>query len=144
MNDVEIVVVEDSENDIELLNIIFKYHRLSNKVVRLKDGAEALEFIFCKGRFSNRSIGDTPKIILLDLRIPLLSGLEVLKSIKEDPRTKNIPVIVMTSSSYEKDASDSYNLGVDWYIVKPITFDTFTKAVAAVGYDWSITTKLTK
>lgn len=135
-NFVEILLVEDSANDAELVLIALKDENLANNVVWLKDGAEALDFIFAEGAYSNRDIKNQPKIILLDLKMPKVGGIEVLKRIREDERTKNIPVAVMTSSKEERDIVDSYKLGVNSFIVKPVDFDKFTSCVKEIGFYW--------
>ena len=135
-SDVEILLVEDNPADVKLALHAFKTHHLANHVHVARDGAEALEFIFCTGRYVDRRVEDHPKVILLDLKLPLVDGLEVLRQIKADPRTQMIPVVVMTSSKQERDIVESYQLGVNSYIVKPVDFDQFTDAVRHLGYYW--------
>ena len=132
----EILLVEDNPNDAELALRALKAHNLANKLIWLKDGAEALDFIFAQGQYSGRSIEDVPKVILLDLKLPRADGLEVLEKVKSDTRTKSIPVVVLTSSSAERDIIASYNLGVNSYILKPVDFDKFINAVKEVGLYW--------
>lgn len=132
----EILLVEDNPNDIKLTLHAFRKHNLANQIQVVRDGAEALEFIFCTDRYSDRQIENSPKLILLDLKLPLIDGLEVLQRIKNDPRTKSIPVVVLTSSREERDIVDSYKLGVNSYIVKPVDFDQFTDAVRQLGFYW--------
>lgn len=133
---VEILLVEDNKDDEELTLHAFKKYNLSNKVQVVRDGAEALEFVFCTGRYANRRITDRPKVILLDIKLPLVDGLEVLKRIKEDARTRTIPVVMLTSSREERDLLESYRLGVNSYITKPVDFDQFTEAARTLGMYW--------
>jgi two-component system, response regulator len=135
-NAVEILLVEDNPNDVKLALHAFQRHNLANHVQVVRDGAEALEFIFCTDRFSHRSITNTPRVILLDLKLPLVDGLDVLRAIKGDPRTHHIPVVVMTSSKEESDMVESYKIGVNSYIVKPVDFDQFTEVVRQLGFYW--------
>ena len=133
---VEILLVEDNPNDAELALRALKKNNLANNVAVVTDGAEALEFIFARGAFSNRKIEVRPKVILLDLKLPKVSGLEVLQTIKADPRTKVIPVVVLTSSKEESDVVESYKLGANSYIVKPVEFAKFVAAVKDLGLYW--------
>ena len=133
---IELLLVEDNPQDLELsLRALHKAH-LSNRIQVARDGAEALEFIFCEGPYANRKIEDCPKVILLDLKLPKIDGLEVLKRIKGDPRTKLIPIVVLTSSKEQSDVVESYQLGVNSYIVKPVNFEQFTEAVRNLGLYW--------
>jgi two-component system response regulator len=141
-NDVEILLVEDNPNDIKLALHAFKTNNLANHVHVVRDGAEALEFIFATDRYAGRNASITPKVILLDLKLPLVEGIEVLRRIKSDPRTQMIPVVIMTSSKEERDMVDSYQLGVNSYIVKPVDFDQFTEAVRQLGYYWLLLNQL--
>jgi CheY-like chemotaxis protein len=133
---VEILLVEDNPNDAELCLRALTKNKISNRVVHVKDGAEALDFIFGKGSYSERKLEKGPKVILLDLKLPKVDGLEVLKEIKSDPRARLIPVVVLTSSKEEQDIVRSYESGVNSYIVKPVDFDKFVKAVADLGLYW--------
>ena len=135
-NEIEILLVEDSPYDAELTIRELTRRHLANKLVHLKDGAEALEFIFGTGAYAGRDTSQHPKVVLLDLKLPKVDGLEVLRAIKTDPRTKTIPVVVMTSSQEQRDVVDSYQLGVNSYVVKPVDFDKFSKAVAELGCYW--------
>lgn len=135
-NEVEILLVEDNPNDVELTLRALKKHNLANNVVVVKDGEEALDFVFARGAYTHRDVENSPKIILLDLKLPKVDGLEVLKAIKSDARMKMIPVIVLTSSKEEKDIVNSYRLGVNSYIVKPVDFDKFIEAVTKLGLYW--------
>jgi|SRR5882724_2052686 len=134
--EVEILLVEDNPSDVELTLRALKRHNLANKVYVVKDGAEALDFIFATGAYARRDIYNRPKVILLDLKLPKVDGLEVLDRIKSEERTKVIPVVVLTSSREEKDIVESYKLGVNSYIVKPVDFDKFVQAVSEVGLYW--------
>lgn len=135
-NGVEILLVEDNPNDVKLAMHAFKTHHIANHVQVVRDGAEALEFIFCTDRYADRRIENGPKMILLDLKLPLVDGIEVLRRTKADPRTCSIPVVVMTSSREDRDIVESYKLGVNSYIVKPVDFGQFTDAVKQLGYYW--------
>lgn len=134
----EIVLVEDSESDAELTIRALKKNNITNKLIHLQDGEEALEYFFATGKYSERNINDLPKVILLDLKMPKVGGLEVLKKIKSDDRLKIIPVIVLTSSKEDKDIIEGYKLGVNSYIVKPVGFENFVKAVSEIGLYWSL------
>jgi len=142
LNNVEILLVEDNLDDAGLVIRALKKHNLANYLVHLSDGAKALEFIFCTGEYVNRQIGDKPKVILLDLKMPKVDGLQVLKAIREDERTKSIPVVIMTSSNEERDIVEGYRLGANSYIVKPVDFDNFSKAVAELGFYWLLLNKV--
>lgn len=133
---VEILLVEDNPNDVELALHALKKNNIANRIEVVRDGAEALDFIFCNGAYVSRSIANSPKVILLDLKLPKVDGLEVLRQIKSDPRTRAIPVVVLTSSREERDIVESYNLGVNSYIVKPVDFEQFTEAVHTLGLYW--------
>ena len=135
-NAVEILLVEDNPNDVELTLHALRKNHISNHIHVVRDGVEALEFIFCTGAYAQRSIQKTPKVILLDLKLPKVDGLEVLKRIKEDPRIRATPVVVLTSSREERDVVESYRLGVNSYIVKPVDFKKFTEAVQQMGLYW--------
>jgi len=135
-NEVEILLVEDNPNDAELTLRALKKNHLANQVVVVTDGEEALDFIFARGAYSNRKVGNGPKVILLDLKLPKVDGLDVLKIVKGDPRTKIIPVVVLTSSKEENDIVESYALGVNSYIVKPVDFDKFMESVNTLGLYW--------
>jgi two-component system response regulator len=135
-NEVEVLMVEDNPHDAEMTIRALKKVNLANKLVHLKDGAEALDFIFAKGAFAGRKIENKPKVILLDIKMPKVDGIEVLRRIKSDDATKTIPVVIMTSSKEEQDMITSYNLGVNSYVVKPVDFESFAKAVAELGFYW--------
>lgn len=135
-NQVEILLVEDNISDAELTIRALKKKNLANNLIHLKNGAEALDFIFGQGEFSGRDVNRTPKVILLDLKMPKINGLEVLARIKGDERTKKIPVVVLTSSKEDPDINACYAFGVNSYIVKPVEFDNFLKAVSELGFYW--------
>ncbi len=133
---VEILLVEDNPLDVELTLRALKRHNLANSVHVVIDGAEALEYIFATGVYADRNMEHSPKVILLDLKLPKVDGLEVLRRIKSDERTKVTPVVVLTSSREEKDVIESYKLGVNSYIVKPVDFDKFLEAIGELGLYW--------
>lgn len=133
---VEILLVEDNAQDLRLALRALQKAALSNRIQVARDGAEALDFIFCEGPHAARKIEDSPKVILLDLKLPKVDGLEVLKRVKGDPRTKAIPVVVLTSSKEQSDVIESYQLGVNSYIVKPVNFEGFAEAVRDLGMYW--------
>jgi len=133
---IELLLVEDNPQDLEMALRALTKAKLSNHIQVARDGAEALEFIFCTGPHTNRHIADGPKVILLDLKLPKIDGLEVLRRIKADPRTKTIPIVVLTSSKEQSDVIESYELGVSSYIVKPVNFESFSAAVRELGYYW--------
>ncbi|PZO43416.1 MAG: two-component system response regulator [Pseudanabaena frigida] len=131
-----ILLVEDNPADAELAIRALRRGRITNDIQLLTDGAEALDFIFCRGIYDHRQITNHPKVILLDLKLPKVSGLEVLRQLKSDPRTQMIPIVVMTSSAQDSDVIESYKLGVNSYIVKPVDFEQFNKAVEQLGFYW--------
>ncbi len=138
---VDIVVVEDDPNDAELITRAFKKHNLSNQIVLLTDGAKALDFFFCEGDYAGSTAMKTPKVILLDLKLPKIDGIEVLQRLKADERTKNIPVVILTSSSEERDIKAAYELGVNSYVTKPIKFDEFAQVVSELRLYWLLINK---
>ena len=133
---VEILLVEDNPNDVELTLRVLQKNNISNRLHVARDGAEALEFIFCTGAYADHDIKNGPKVVLLDLKLPKVDGLEVLQRVKSDPRTKTIPVVILTSSREERDVVQSYQLGTNSYIVKPVDFEQFTEAVRQLGLYW--------
>ena len=137
-NEVELLLVEDDPNDVELTLIALRKHKLANKIHVVRDGEEALDFLFARGAYAERSSNGPPKVILLDLKLPKISGLEVLKVIKNDPRTKAVPVVVMTSSREQRDMVEGYRLGVNSYIQKPIDFNQFQTTIKDLGYYWLV------
>jgi len=136
---VEILVIEDDPNDQELIMRVLKKHNMANQMILLKDGAEALDFLFPKNK-ERREI-DHPKVILLDLKLPKVDGLEVLRRLKSDEFTKKIPVVILTSSKEERDLSSAYELGVNSYVTKPIRFEEFAKVVSDLGMYWILTNR---
>jgi two-component system response regulator len=134
---VEILLVEDSDADAELIVRALRKSNVVNAVVRLRDGVEALEFVFREGAFSGRR-GGQPRLILLDLKMPRLGGIDVLRRLKSDERLKIIPVVVLTSSAEEKDVIESYKLGVNSYLVKPVDFAAFTGVITQTGLYWAV------
>ena len=133
---VEILLVEDNPDDVDLaLNALERYH-MANRIHIVRDGAEALDYLFVREAYAGRDVNHTPRVILLDLKLPLVDGLEVLRQIKTDPRTQSVPVVVMTASREEQDIVESYRLGVNSYIVKPVDFEQFTEALRIIGLYW--------
>ena len=141
-SETEILLIEDNPSDVELTLRAFKKRNLANKVFAVSDGAEALEYIFATGRYADRDMNIPPKVILLDLKLPKVSGLEVLKKIKADDRTKAIPVVVVTSSREDSDLKESYKLGTNSYIQKPVDFDKFVEVLSQAGLYWMLLNKL--
>ncbi len=135
-NAVEIFIVEDSPRDAELTLRSLKKNNLANNILVAHDGAEALDFLLCRGMYENRIFTNPPKVVLLDLKLPKVSGLEVLKIIKEDKRTTHIPVVVVTSSKEEPDIKAAYELGANSYVVKPVDFEQFINAMNSLGLYW--------
>ena len=133
---VEILLVEDNPADAELALRALQKHKLANQVIVCGDGEEALDFLFARGKYSDRRIENGPKVILLDLKLPKIDGLEVLRAIKNDPRTRLFPVVVLTSSNQDKDIAECYQLGVNSYIIKPVDFEKFVAAVRDIGLYW--------
>lgn len=132
----EILLVEDSPEDLELTLRALRKGKLANRIEVARDGAEALDFIFCQGQYSKRRPDDLPRLILLDIKLPKVDGLEVLKQLKSHPATHQIPVVMLTSSQEQSDLVESYRLGVNSYIVKPVNFEGFTEAVQKLGFYW--------
>jgi len=133
---VEILLVEDNPNDAELTQMALEENNLSNNIIWLKNGKEALDFLFAEGEYKGRNISIQPKVVLLDLKMPKIGGLEVLEKLRNDERTRKLPVVILTSSKEEKDIIESYNLGVNSYIVKPVDFDKFMSSVKEIGFYW--------
>lgn len=133
---VEILLVEDNPQDVKLTLRALTKAALSNRIHVARDGAEALDFLFCTGAYTDRKIDDAPNVVLLDLKLPKVDGLEVIRQIKGDPRTASIPIVVLTSSKEQCDVVRSYQLGVNSYIVKPVNFEGFLKAVQDIGMYW--------
>ena len=138
-SEVEILLVEDNVTDAELIIRALRKINLANNLVHVKDGAEALEFIFATGEYADREMKNVPRVILLDIKMPKVDGIEVLRQIKSNPETKSIPVVIMTSSKEEQDIIKSYELGVNSFVVKPVDFNDFAKAVSELGMYWILT-----
>jgi CheY-like chemotaxis protein len=134
----QILLVEDSPNDVKLTIHALREENLGNSIQVARDGEEALDFLFCRGEFASRSFDHPPRLVLLDLKLPKVDGLEVLRAVKGDPRTHAIPIVVLTSSREEGDLVESYKLGVNAYIQKPVEFDSFRKAVKQLGLFWLV------
>ena len=133
---VDILLVEDSQDDIDLALHALRQGKLANSIFVVRDGEEALDFLFCRGAYSERSFDHPPKLVLLDLKMPKVDGLQVLKQVKNDPRTRTIPVVIMTSSKEERDLLEGYNAGVNSFIQKPVDFDEFRRMVKSLGMYW--------
>lgn len=137
-NEIEILLVEDSPADVELTLHALRQNNLVNRIHVAQDGEEALDFLFCRGPYEGRSFESPPKVVLLDLKLPKVDGLEVLRQVKTDPRTKAIPVVILTASREEKDLVNGYKLGVNAYIQKPVDFDQFREMVKRLGLHWLV------
>jgi two-component system response regulator len=135
----DILLVEDNQDDMDLALHALRREKLANNIFVARDGEEALDFLLCRGAFAHRSFEHPPKLVLLDLKLPKVDGMEVLKQLKGDPRTKTIPVVIMTSSKEERDLVAGYNLGANSYIQKPVDFDQFRETVKSVGLYWLVT-----
>jgi two-component system response regulator len=138
MNDKIILLVEDNPDDIELTLRAFKKNKISNKVVVAKDGVEALDYLFGKGMYKGRDVKDLPVVTLLDLKLPKISGLEVLKAIRQNEFTRLLPVVILTSSAQEEDVANGYKLGANSYVRKPVNFNEFVEAIKLLGLYWLI------
>jgi len=136
MNEVEILLVEDNPRDLELTLRVLRKNNLANSVVTVTDGEQALDFVFGRGKYAGRDMNSGPRVMFLDLKLPKVDGIEVLRQVKADERTKKIPVVVVTSSAEERDRVESYHLGVNSYVVKPIEFDAFVKTIGDLGFYW--------
>lgn len=134
----EILLVEDNVDDVELAVHALREEKLANDIAVARDGEEALDFVFCRGSHAHRSFENPPRLILLDLKLPKVDGLDVLRAIKSDPRTKAIPVVIMTSSGEERDLVESYKLGVNAYVQKPVDFEQFRGLVKELGLFWLV------
>ena len=135
---VDILLVEDSDEDAELTMRALRQRKLANDLFRVKDGAEALDFIFATGSYAERGNQPNPRVVLLDLKLPKVDGMEVLRRLKENPGTRTIPVVMLTSSKEDRDLEEAYRLGVNSYIVKPVEFDKFVAAVETLGLYWAL------
>jgi two-component system response regulator len=136
--ELDILLVEDNQDDVDLALHALRREKLANSIFVVRDGEEALDFLFCRGAFQERSFDHPPKLVLLDLKLPKVNGMEVLKQVKGDPRTRTIPVVIMTSSKEERDLVASYNLGANSYIQKPVDFEKFRETVKSVGLYWLV------
>jgi CheY-like chemotaxis protein len=136
MNEVEILLVEDNPRDLELTLRVLRKNNLANSVVTVTDGEQALDFVFGRGKYAGRDINNGPRVMFLDLKLPKIDGIEVLRQVKADERTRKIPIVVVTSSAEERDRVESYHLGVNSYVVKPIEFDAFVKTIGDLGFYW--------
>jgi two-component system, response regulator len=135
---IDILLVEDNPDDLDLTLYALQRNSLANAVHIARDGEEALDFVFCRGCFSGRRFDDPPKVVLLDLKLPKIDGLEVLRTMKNDQRTKSVPVVVMTSSKEQRDMVEGYRLGVNSYIQKPVDFDEFRGLIKQLGFYWLV------
>ena len=135
-DEIEILLVEDNPSDVELTLHTLRKNNLANRVHIVRDGTEALDFLFCRGTYSARRFEEPPRLVLLDLKLPKVDGLEVLRQVKSDPRTKAIPVVILTSSKEERDLVNGYQLGVNSYIQKPVDFGEFRETVKQLGLFW--------
>jgi len=136
--EIQILLVEDNSSDAEMTISALKKNGLANRLLHVKDGAAALDYIFAEGTYAGRQVEDTPRLILLDLKMPKVNGIEVLEKIRADERTKRIPVVILTSSKEDPDIHTCYDLGANSYVVKPVEFDKFQKAVSDLGLYWMI------
>lgn len=136
MDPVDVLLVEDNPQDAELTIRAFKKHNLANRLYLVEDGAQALDFIFRRGKYAERDANNNPKVVLLDLKLPKVSGLEVLRAMKEDEGTRKIPVVVVTSSAEDPDIRAAYELGANSYVAKPVDFDGFRQAMLTLGFYW--------
>lgn len=136
LNEIEVLLVEDNPHDAEMTLTALKKHNLASRLHHVKDGAEALAFLFAMGSYSSRKVECSPKVVLLDLKLPKVDGLEVLKRMKADERTQMTPVVVLSSSNEERDVFGSYRLGVNSYIVKPVNFENFAESMRQLGLYW--------
>jgi CheY-like chemotaxis protein len=135
---VEVLLIDDSPSDVELTIHVLRHNKLANSIHVAEDGKEALDFIFCRGQFKERSITDRPRVILLDLKLPKVNGLEVLKAIRADEHTKAIPVVILTSSKEQRDLVEGYKFGTSAFIQKPVDFEQFQKAIKEIGLFWLV------
>ena len=134
----DIIIVEDNPNDAELMVHSLKKNHLANKLIVLEDGEQSLDYIFCRGRYAKRDSDELPKVIFLDLKLPKVSGLEVLEQVKSNDKTKKIPIVIVTSSKEDPDIEAAYNLGANSYVVKPVGFDQFKETINQLGLYWLV------
>ncbi len=142
LQQIEILLAEDNPADAELTQRALRKHNLGNRLYWVKDGAEALDFIFCRGAYTGRDPANPPKLVLLDIKMPKVDGIEVLRQLKADASARLIPIVVMTSSNEERDVLESYRLGANSYIVKPVEFPAFLDVVAKIGLYWVLTNRV--
>jgi CheY-like chemotaxis protein len=142
LQQVEILLAEDSPTDAEMTLRALRRNNLANKVHWVRDGEEALDYMFCRGAYASRDRAITPKLVMLDIKMPKVDGIEVLRRLKADAATRPVPVVIMTSSNEERDVVESYHLGVNSYIVKPVEFDAFLETVAKIGLYWVLTNRV--
>jgi CheY-like chemotaxis protein len=135
-NEIEILLVDDSPEDVELTVLALRRNKLANEIQIAEDGVEALDFLFCRGAFADRKFSNPPKLVLLDLKLPKVDGLEVLRRVRADERTKAIPIVILTSSKEQRDLIEGYNLGVSAYIQKPVDFTQFSETIRQLGMFW--------
>jgi two-component system, response regulator len=136
MQAVDLLLIEDNPHDAELTVRALRKKNMANHLVVVEDGAAALDFFFCRGKFASRAPGSAPQVVLLDLKLPKVSGLEVLKAMKGDEQTRSIPVVIVASSREDPDIKAAYALGANSYVVKPVDFDAFAEAVSSIGFYW--------
>ncbi|MFA7287523.1 MAG: response regulator [Melioribacteraceae bacterium] len=141
---VDILIVEDNPTDVELTMRAFKKNNLANNIFIVEDGESALEFIFCRGKFTNRNLHSQMKVIFLDLKLPKIGGLDILREIKTNPITKHIPVVILTSSKEDPDIRTAYELGANSYVVKPVNFNEFIDALKNTGLYWLLVNETIK
>ena len=134
--DIEVLLVEDNPHDLELALHALRKHRIANSIHAVTDGEAALDFLFARGQYARRSVSHQPRVVFLDLKLPKVDGIDVLRQLKSDERTRKIPIVIVTSSAEERDRVRSYDLGANSYVVKPIDFDSFTKTMADLGFYW--------
>lgn len=138
LNEVEILLVEDNPHDAEMTLRVLRRNHIANQILHVIDGEQALDFIFAEGVYSEHVVKSTPKVILLDLKLPKVNGIEVLTRLKSDERMKIIPVVILTSSREDSDLQKCYELGVNSYVVKPVEFEQFVKAISDLGFYWML------
>jgi two-component system response regulator len=141
---IDILLVEDNPQDAELTARALKKRNLANRLFVVEDGAEALDFIFCRGRYAERKMIHHPKVVFLDVKLPKLNGLEVLREIRADQRTRSIPVVMVTSSGEDPDIKTAYELGANSYVIKPVEFDAFIEAMSHLGFYWLLVNQVPK
>lgn len=142
LQQIEILLAEDSPADAEMTLRALRRNNLANKVHWVRDGEEALDYMYCRGSYASRDPGRAPKLVMLDIKMPKVDGIEVLRRLKSDAALRTVPVVIMTSSNEQRDLVESYHLGVNSYIVKPVEFETFLETVAKIGLYWVLTNRL--